>query len=253
MLAAHFGWASPFYLLVLLSILIWGAAWRVLPSLTGHLGAPVPMAQVLPKLIGLYRVPRHLKAFLLSGLTMMSGMMIIPFISPVLVSNNGIAPAEITYIYLAGGLATFFSARQIGKLADRFGAQRMYVCMALVSIGPMLFMTHMPMLSLVVTMLFFPTFMVAISGRTIPLQALMTTIPDPATRGAFLSTNAAMQQIGSGLGALVGGLMLHTDGAGHIIGYGNNGWLAVGMTVLAVLWSAQVRNAAQGTPVASLP
>src|SRR5450830_125350 len=36
-LAAKFGWASPFYLLVVLSLLIWLAASRVLPPLNAHL------------------------------------------------------------------------------------------------------------------------------------------------------------------------------------------------------------------------
>jgi predicted MFS family arabinose efflux permease len=56
----------------------------------------------------------------------------------------------------------------------------------------------------------------------------MTTVPLPARRGAFLSANSAIQSLGNGVGALLGGLLLHTDAGGHISGYGLNGWLAVG-------------------------
>jgi predicted MFS family arabinose efflux permease len=243
MLAAHYGWASPFYLLVLFSLLIWFGAWRVLPSLDGHLGRRVPLAQVMPDLIGLYKVRGHLKAFLLSGVNMMTGMMVIPFISPVLVSNIGVQPAEITFVYLAGGVATLFTARMLGRWSDRVGAHKVYRYVALFSILPLMFMTHMPRIPLYAVILFFPFFMTALSGRNIPMQALMTTVPDPAKRGAFLSANSAIQQIGSGVGALVGGLWLHTDAAGHISGYSLNGWIAAGLTLFSVLWIGQVGGA----------
>jgi predicted MFS family arabinose efflux permease len=162
----------------------------------------------------------------------------------VLVNNVGLQPAEITYVYLAGGLATFFTARRIGTWSDRYGAQKVYRIVSLLFILPVLFITHMPALPLVGVMLFFPFFMVLASGRNIPMQALMTTVPEPARRGAFLSANAAIQQVGTGVGALLGGLTLHTQASGHIAGYGLNGWIAAGLALLTVLWVGQVRGAA---------
>jgi predicted MFS family arabinose efflux permease len=244
MLAAHYGWASPFYILVVCSLPILLLAARVLPALDGHLANRAPLSAMLPNLIALYKEPAHLKAFLLSAVNMMTGMMVIPFISPVLVNNVGLKPAEITYVYLAGGLATFFTARRIGKWSDRYGAQKVYRAVSLLFILPVLFITHIPVLPLVGVVLFFPFFMVLASGRNIPMQALMTTVPDPTRRGAFLSANAAIQQVGTGLGALLGGLTLHTEASGHIAGYGLNGWIAAGMAVLTVLWVGQVRGAA---------
>lgn len=240
MLAAHFGWAAPFYLLVVFSLLIWGAAWRVLPVLDGHLARRAPLAQLLPDLLALYRVRAHQQAFLLSGVNMLTGMLVIPFISPVLVNNIGLQPADITYVYLAGGLATLFSARRIGRWSDRAGPQLVYRVVALASLLPILFMTHMPKIPLLAVMLFFPFFMMALSGRNIPLQALMTTVPQAARRGAFLSTNSAIQQMGTGLGALLGGLLLQTQADGQISGYGLNGWIAVGLTLFSVLWIGRV-------------
>jgi DHA1 family inner membrane transport protein len=249
MLAAHFGWASPFYLLVVFSLPILLLAARVLPALDGHVANRPPLSAVLPNLVALYRVPNHLKAFALSAINMLTGMLIIPFISPVLVSNVGLQPAEITYVYLAGGVATFFTARMVGRWSDRVGAARVYRCLTLLFMLPVLFITHMPVMPLLGVVLFFPFFMVLASGRNIPMQALMTTVPDPARRGAFLSANAAIQQVGTGLGALLGGLTLQTDAAGHISGYGLNGWIAAGLALLTVWWIGQVR----GAPLTAAP
>lgn len=248
LLGAHTGWQAPFYLLALVSLPILAGAARVLPSLRAHLNAhPTPLARVLPGLFALFRVPRHLLAFLLSGGNMMVGMLVIPFISPVLVGNLGIAPGDITWIYLAGGCATLFSARWIGRCADRYGKHAVYRWVAGLSILPILAVTHLPAVPLAALIAFFPFFMMAMSGRNIPLQALLTTIPEPSRRGAFLSANASMQQLGTGLGAWLGGLLLTSDAAGHIAGYGRNGWLATGLTVCMLLLVGQVRGA-EGQP-----
>ncbi|NRR28917.1 MFS transporter [Oxalobacteraceae bacterium] len=253
MLAAHFGWASPFYLLVVFSLLIWLVAARVLPTLDGHLSRKTPLSEVLPNLLGLFRVPRHLNAFLLSGVNMLTGMLIIPFISPMLVNNLGVQPVQISYVYLAGGLATLFSARLIGRWADRAGKHVVYRSVALFSILPILFMTHMPLLPLWGVILFFPIFMPALSGRNIPMQALMTTVPDPSRRGAFLSANSAIQQLGSGLGAMLGGLAVHVDASGRLVGYGSNGWIAAVLTLLAVWWVGRVNGAPVQTQAQARP
>lgn len=254
MMSAHFGWQSAFHLLVGCSVLIWGVALRALPSMTAHLHArPVPLARVLPELAGMFRVPAHLRAFALSFMTMMGSMFVIPFISPVLVANNGVRPDDITWIYLAGGVATLFSARLIGGWSDRVGRQRVFRIVAGCSIVPVLLITHLPQMPLYALILMFPFFMTAISGRAVPMQALMTTVPEQARRGAFLSANSALQQIGTGLGAFLGGLGLGTDAAGHITGYGNNGWIAAGLTLLAMWWVGQVRSAAPPAMAAVRP
>jgi MFS transporter, DHA1 family, inner membrane transport protein len=74
----------------------------------------------------------------------------------------------------------------------------------------------------------------------------MTMVPKPAERGAFLSVNSAVQSLGTGLGAWLGGTMLSTGAGGEILGYGTNGWVAAIMTVLAVAWIGQVGRPARG-------
>ncbi|UGQ45364.1 MFS transporter [Massilia endophytica] len=249
-MAAKFGWQSPFYLLVVFSMVIWLMGASVLPPMKDHLGAPVPLSQALPRLIGLFRVPAHLKAFALSMLNMFTGMLIIPFISPVLVGNLGVHPGDITWIYMAGGIATFFTSRMIGTWSDRAGKHRVYRYAAMFSILPTLAITHLPQLSLAALIVFFPFFMVSMSGRNVPMQALMTTIPEPQKRGAFLSANSALQQVGTGLGALVGGMWLTTDASGRIGGYGLNGWIAAGLIVVCCWWVGNVRGAS-AAPVSS--
>jgi DHA1 family inner membrane transport protein len=242
LLGAKFGWSSPFYLLVAFSLIIWLAGAYLVPSLTAHLAKqPTPLARVLPDLMVLIREPRYLTAYALTFTMMVSHMLIIPFISPILVANYGIAPQQISWIYMAGGAATFFTSRLVGRLADRFGKHAMFRAIGLFSMLPILFITHMPSLPFIIVVAFFPIFMVAMSGRMIPMQALLTTIPAPAQRGAFLSVNSAIQSLGTGCGAWFGGLLLSTAADGRIIGYGTNGWCAIILVIVGLLWIGQVR------------
>ena len=252
MLGAHFNWAAPFVLLVVLSILIWFAGMQIVPSLAQHLSRrPPPLNQVLPDLGRLLTNPRHLNAFALTFMIMVSHMLVIPFISPMLVLNHAVAPANLSWMYMGGGFATFFTSRAIGRLADRYGKHRVFRIAALVSLLPVLFVTHLPNLPFVAMVLFFPFFMVSMSGRMIPMQALLTTVPEPTRRGAFLSANSALQALGMGCGAWLGGLMLTNTASGQIAGYGTVGWVAAGITIAAVLWVNRVKAAADNAPPAA--
>src|SRR5579863_71187 len=246
-LGAHFGWSAPFWLLVALSVLIWLGCSRAVPHLNEHLAhrAP-PLVEVLPALWRLMSYPRHLKAFALTFTMMLSHMLVIPFISPVLVANHGIAPAQLPWIYMAGGAATFFTSRAVGRLADRYGRRQIFLAFGIVSMLPLLFITHLPDLPFGVFIGFFAFFMVVSSGRMVPMQALLTTVPAPSQRGAFLSANSAVQALGTGCGAWLGGLLLSPGPAAHILGYGTNGWLAVALLVVALLWVSQVKGATDG-------
>ena len=91
--------------------------------------------------------------------------------------------------------------------------------------------------------------MVVMSSRMIPMQALLTTIPEPAKRGAFLSINSAVQSLGTGIGAWVGGLMLTSGADGRVLGYGINGVCSTVLAVVALLWVGMVRAPAHPAPV----
>lgn len=237
MLSAHYNWSAPFLLLVLASALTWLCALFVMPRLDAHLAGPRrALREILPDLLGLFLVPRQRDAFLLSGTNMLGQMMVIPFIAPVLVGNLGLLPVDMTWVYLCGGAAALLSARALGRLADRMGAARMYRLMGVWAMVPMLLLTHLPPLPMAVIVGVFVLFMTAMSARNIPMQALLTTIPAPSQRGAFLSVNSAIQQLGTGLGAWLGGLLLQSDAAGHVSNYGVNGICAATLALCAALW-----------------
>lgn len=244
LLGAHFHWSAPFWLLVALSLLVWVGGARLVPPLGQHLSrARVPLSRAFPNLLKLFANPRHLNAFALTLMLTTSQMLVIPFISPMLVANHGIEPSQLSWMYMAGGVAAFFTSRFIGRLADRYGKQTVYRIAVVVSLVPVLFITHLPAVGFLAMLLFFPFFMVTMNGRMVPLQALQTTVPQAEQRGAYLSANSAVMSLGTGLGAWLGGLMLTIDASGHIAGYGAVGWIAAGLALCSALWVGRVTSA----------
>jgi len=243
LLGVQFGWSAPFYLLVGLSLLIWLGCYRLVPALSGHLARKaVPLGLALPALFGMIRNARHLRAYLLTFVMMSSHMLVIPFISPVLVADYGVLPRQLSWIYMAGGAASFFTARRIGKLSDRYGKHVLFRTLVLISMLPVLLITHLPVMPFLLLIPFFAFFIVMVSGRMIPMQALLTTVPVPEHRGAFLSINSAIQSLGTGCGAWLGGLLLSVDAGGHILDFGSNGWLSAGMLTFTLFWIGGVRS-----------
>jgi predicted MFS family arabinose efflux permease len=254
-LGAHLGWAMPFLCLAGMSALIWVGCTMIVPPLSEHLSRkPAKLGQVLPDLGRLIANPRHLNAFVLTFVMNTSQMMVIPFIAPMLVANHGVPRPQLAWLYMAGGASIFFTSRYIGRLSDRYGKPLMFRIIAAFSVLPVLYVTHLPRLPFLVLVATFPFFMISMTGRMIPMQALLTTVPDPSRRGAFLSTNSALQSVGSGCGAWLGGLLLSTGAGGAIVGYGNNGWVAVALVAFAWLWISRVKPFnARPAPIAMIP
>ncbi|PTB20484.1 MFS transporter [Trinickia symbiotica] len=244
LLGAHHGWAAPFWLLAALSAAIGCIAAAIVPTLAEHLRVrPPAVSEALPALWRMLTRIRHVKAFTLTFLMMLAHMLVIPFISPMLVANHGVPPGQISWLYMAGGAATFFTSRAVGRLADRIGHRLVFRIFGVLAMVPMLVMTHLPAVPFAIMVPFFALFMVIGSGRMIPMQAILTTVPEPTERGAFLSANGAVQALGTGCGAWIGGLLLSTDTAGHVLGYGTNGWLSVSIAALALVWIGRVTSA----------
>ncbi|WP_114779076.1 MFS transporter [Botryobacter ruber] len=237
-LASQTSWHAPFYLLAGLSFLILLASFKFLPPMRGHLssvGKSNPFL-VLRDIV----VKRNLQWAMLLTITLtMAGFLVVPFISPYMVANVGFTEAELSYIYLFGGLATVFTSQWAGRLADRLGKHKVFVAAALLSMVPIILLTNLPRVplysALVVTTIFFIFF----GARFVPAMSLITSSVEPKLRGSFMSINSSVQQLSAGMAAFLSGLIVKETASGSLMHFSWVGWLACGMTLVAV---AVIRN-----------
>ncbi len=240
-LASHYSWPMPFLAIAGLGVVVWVMAALRLPPLRGHLEEQT--AGFGGELRYVVTNGAHVRAYLLTTFVIGGGFLVIPFVSPYLVSNVGLKESDLVYVYGLGGALTFFSSRWVGTLADRYGARRVYSVIAIASTLPIFLMSHLPRLPLALVLVVTGMFWVLVSGRWVPAMTLITSAAVPRVRGSFLSFNSSVQQIALGLATYVSGHIVQRAPSGELTHYGLAGWLAVVVTWSSVWLAGRVVSA----------
>jgi len=243
-LANHFGWRSPFFFIAALAVGFFLLGLRRLPTLRGHLPDAgideAARAHPLAAMAAVLADANHRRALAFMALLMFSGFTVIPYITIYATGNVGIRQEDIPYLYLAGGCATFFTARWIGRLADSRGKVPTYRRVALLSLAPLLVMTHLPPVPLWAMIVCATVFFVLVPGRMVPALAIVTSAAAPRLRGTFLAISSSVQQLFSGLAAYAGGAMIAVGADRQVSGYGHVGLLAAATTLLAMAYVGRI-------------
>jgi predicted MFS family arabinose efflux permease len=244
--AAQYSWRMPFLALAALSAGVFVVTWRVLPPLDGNV-KDAPRRNPVAQFRAIFGVRNHLTAFAFIVALMLSVFTVVPFIAPYNVANVGIAEADLPYLYFAGGLTTLFTAQLIGYLADKYGKKRVFGIVAVISLVPILVTTHLPRIPLAWVTASMVMFFVFVPGRFGPAIALVTGSVSPRLRGSFMSFNASIQQLGSGVATFVAGLIIGRSVDGTLTGYDWVGWISAGCTLLAILLAWRIHVIPDGS------
>jgi predicted MFS family arabinose efflux permease len=190
-----------------------------------------------------FREPDHHKVFLFSAMLFFSGFAVIPFISPYMVANVGVAETELPLLYLIGGILTLIVVRMVGRLTDLHGKHRMFTLVAVFSALAILALTHLPRSPIYVAILASAFLMSMMSGRFVPAMALITSSVAPRLRGSFMSFNSSIQQLASGTASFGASLLMGRNAAGELTHYGTVGILAVIATLASIYLARRIRAA----------
>jgi predicted MFS family arabinose efflux permease len=247
-LAAHFDWPAPFFLIAGVALVVFTVAHRTVPSLR----AEHPVAHPFQQMRAILSFDLHQRGFLMSAMLVFSGSCVIPFMAPSMVANVGLTEAQLSLIYLAGGLATLVSTPVLGRLTDRF--DKLHVLSAISVTGAIVVwvMTRLTSTSIFVAMLMTAFFMITMSGRFSPAMAMLTNAVDARYRGGFMSVNSAVQQAAGGLANIVAGFFITRAPSGQLQGYSRVGLLSIACLGLTLFLAARLRavapHAARSTP-----
>lgn len=243
-LANKFGWHFPFLSLAIAGFLILPIGYKVLPSIRYHLDSEIhPKQSQLKSLKQVITKKDHLAPFLFMVFLMFGGFTIIPFLSPFLVSNVGLAISDLPYIYFFGGLFTFFTSRFIGKLSDRYGKLTVYQIISIVAVIPIVVVVTLTKTSLPVVLTVTTIFMILVSGRMVPAFAMITSAVEPRIRGSFMSVNSAIQQISSGAASYIAGLILVQTPDNQLVNYELVGMIAVFSLLFSIYLAKKIKIA----------
>lgn len=200
----------------------------------------------------LLRSKKAVGVFLMSGSVGMSMTMFMVYASPWLEKVYGFDTGARGLVYAVGGPAVLIGGPMAGRLANHFGRVPMVlagsVLMGLMQLlmpwsaqlGPWLGgfvdLSQLPQLGTtpwpitVPTMLVFFLAMIAGASRSSPFQTLALEVVAPDQRGALSAIRNTFNQVGSGLGAALGGLVWAGTGGD----YATVCWLSFGTTLLGI-------------------
>ena len=231
----HNNWHVPFYGVTLLALPIWLLAFKSIPPMAEHLKNRTHYDRTAA-IRWAVKSREQRNALLFTVLLVLGQFTVISFMTPFYINNVGLLQSDIKWIYLVGGAATVVSGFAIGRMVDRVGRFRVFTVAALLSIVPVLVITHLPQVPLWVVLLIAAFFFVLISGRMIPANTIATTVVNPEQRAGFMSLNSAMMSLASGSSGIISGLIIsQADENSPLMHFEWVGYLAALSTILSLV------------------
>jgi predicted MFS family arabinose efflux permease len=230
LLANQFGWHMPFLMIVGFCVITYGVIVRWMRPITSHLkdrAAQKPFRH----LVRTASDTRYVRAFATTTLLSTGGFLMMPYASAFLVNNVGVGEKILPVVFIVAGFAGLFTGPLIGRWSDRFGKFKVFVIGSMLAFVMVLIITHLSITPLWLVLIINTAMYTAVFSRMIPSQALISAVPDAKDRGAFMSINASVQQLGGGIASLIGGLIIAEDSRRNLLHYDILGYVTVGAFV----------------------
>lgn len=240
-LANKFDWHAPFWLIVIFGLFLGIIIYLKMKPINSHLNKEVDH-KAFHHLWNNISKPIHLRAFLGTALLATGGFMLMPFGSAFSINNLGLTMDQLPTVYFITGLFSIVTGPLLGKFADRIGHIKLFLVGSIVTGILVYIYTNLGVspiwLVIVINIIMFA----GITARMVSSSALISAIPEPQNRGAFMSINSSIQQISGGIASFVAGLIVFQKADGYLENYPALGWAVNASMVVAFLliyWLAQ--------------
>jgi predicted MFS family arabinose efflux permease len=226
LLSNRWGWHAPFLMIVTLAAVAGVFIAITVRPIDGHLRLQRPGSAV-GHLIKTVSRGKYVRAFATTTLLVTGGFMLMPFGSAFTVNNVGIPIEKLPLIYMITGVCSFVAGPLVGRFSDTVGKYPLFCVGSVLSIVMIVIYTHLGLTPLwqvvVVNVLLF----IGITSRMISASALMSAVPDPASRGAFMAVNSSLQQVAGGIASGVAGLIVVQNARGALAHYDTLGYVVI--------------------------
>jgi predicted MFS family arabinose efflux permease len=232
-LANHLGWHSPFLLIVGLSLMVVIAIMVYMQPITEHLRLQTNQ-NAFAHLQKTVSQPIYLRAFAATTLLATGGFMLMPFGSAFSVNNLGITMEQLPLIYMVTGVCSMVSGPLVGRISDKIGKFKMFCIGTFISMVMVIVYCNLGITPIWIIMIINVVMFVGITSRIISGSALMTAIPNPQDRGAFMGINASVQQLSGGIASVVAGLIILQTTSGKLEHYDRLGYVVVAAMLVTI-------------------
>lgn len=231
--ANHWGWNSPFLLIVGVGVLVGLIIVAKLQPINAHLNLH-PDRSALHHLWQTVTTPRYVQGFATTALMAIGGFMMMPFGSAFTMNNMGVSAIDLPLVYMVTGLGSILVGPLVGRLSDKFGKFRMFFIGCVVTMITVPIYAHMGVSSLGLVMLINVVMFAGIFTRIIASTALISALPKTQDRGAYMSVGSSIQQVAGGIASAIAGLIVVQGEGGRIEHFDTVGWVVAGTTLITL-------------------
>ena len=233
MLANKFGWHSSFWMIAIFGIVVGVVIVIYMKPVASHLQLKSER-NPFQHLIKTFSVPDYVKAYLCTTLLATGGFMLMPFGSAFSTNNLGLTLEQLPMVYLIVGIFSIATGPIIGKLSDSVGKFKVFVWGTLISSFIVAIYTPLGITPVWIVIAISIIMFAGITCRMITSSALVSAIPAPQDRGAFMSINASVQQISGGIASAIAGIIVFQAPDGILHHYDILGYVVIGTMIITI-------------------
>ncbi len=244
-LANVWDWKAPFFMIVILALVIFVGIFFVLKPVDAHL--KLQRDNPLKHMWNTISNRNYRIGFLATAFMSLGGYLMMPWGSAFAVNNVGIKQSDLPLMFMIVGVCTFVIMPLIGMISDRVNKYMVFASASMLMIISIAIYTHLGHVSLFILILVNVIMMMGIMARMVPSQALAASIPEMKDRGAFMSINSSLQQMAGGIAALVGGMIVTQDTQTSPLGrFDLLGYVVIGVIIVNMLLTYRVYRYVSG-------
>lgn len=251
-LANRYNWHAPFLMIVALCIITALMVFFYLKPVARHMEKKEKINPLM-HLRTTVSNKAYWLPYLTTALLSIGGFMLMPFSTPFIINNVGVAQQQLPMIYIFMGACSMIALPLIGKLSDKVGKFPTFMAGTIVSMIMVVIYTNMTPIPVWQVILISVLMFAGVMSRMIPSTALMTAIPRLEDRGAFMSINSSLQQIAGGVASVIAGWVIVKQPGGKLTHFDTLGYICITMMAICGFCmyriSRQVGKKMKGTPV----
>ena len=233
LLSTRWRWNAPFLLIVAVGVMVGWLIHARLRPIDEHLKRH-PDRSPVHHLIKTVSNRFYLQGFATTTLLTVGGFMLMPFTSAFMVHNVGLPVVKLPLVYVLTGLFSVVAGPLIGRASDEFGKFKVFAFGCAVTIVMVVIFTHLAITPLWLLVSVLVVLQVGIFSRMISASALMSALPAPADRGAYMSISSSLQQVAGGIAAVLSGMIVFEGANGVLLHFDRVGYVLVGTTLLTL-------------------
>ncbi|MFM7431378.1 MAG: MFS transporter [Flammeovirgaceae bacterium] len=238
LLANKFGWHSPFWMIAIFGTAVGVVIVVYMKPVTDHLKIKTT-SSAFQHLIKTFSVPDYVKGYVSTILLATGGFMLMPFGSAFSTNNLGLSMKQLPMVYLIVGIFSIATGPLIGSISDKVGKFKVFSIGTLISCIMVAIYTPLGITPIWMVIIISVIMFAGITCRMITSSALMSAMPEPQDRGAFMSITSSVQQISGGIASAIAGLIVYQAPNGILQRYDFLGYVVIAtmlITIASTYW-----------------